>query len=72
MEHADPAVADPDPLIAATALNAGIERIARRDPTQYQWTYKRYSLRPPDSGEHNPYEIKHQSHSIAKTLKHPD
>ncbi|AXI83144.1 lauroyl acyltransferase [Xylella taiwanensis] len=57
VERADPAVADPDPLIAATALNTGIERIARRDPTQYQWTYKRYSLRPPGSNEHNPYKL---------------
>ena len=46
IEPTDPAVADPDPQVAATALNAGIERIARRDPAQYQWTYKRYTLRP--------------------------
>jgi hypothetical protein len=32
IEPTDPAVADPDPQVAATALNAGIERIARRDP----------------------------------------
>ena len=38
-----------------TALNAGMEAIARRDFTQYQWTYKRYTLRPPGSGEENPY-----------------
>ena len=37
------------------ALNAGIEAIARRDFSQYQWTYKRYTLRPPGSGEANPY-----------------
>ncbi|NUS38455.1 MAG: lauroyl acyltransferase [Lysobacter sp.] len=47
--HAD------DPRVAVAALNAGIERIARRDPAQYQWTYKRYTLRPPGSGEVNPY-----------------
>lgn len=52
---ADPAVTDPDPTVAATALNAGIEAIARRDFRQYQWTYKRFSLRPAGSGETNPY-----------------
>ncbi len=55
IEPAEPAIADPDPVVAVTALNAGVERIARRDPAQYQWTYKRYTLRPPGSGEDNPY-----------------
>ncbi|KIQ97258.1 lauroyl acyltransferase [Lysobacter sp. A03] len=55
IEAAPNGVADPDPTIAVTALNAAVERIARRDPSQYQWTYKRYSLRPPGSGEDNPY-----------------
>ena len=32
-----------------------VEAIARRDLQQYQWTYKRYTLRPPGSGESNPY-----------------
>jgi len=58
----DPAVADPDPHVAATALNAGIERIARRDPAQYQWTYKRYTLRPPGSGEEDPYATDEHPH----------
>ena len=53
IEAAEPAVADPDPQVAVAALNAGIERIARRDPAQYQWTYKRFSIRP--DGEANPY-----------------
>ncbi len=48
-------IADPDPQVSVAALNAGVEAIARRDPAQYQWTYKRYSRRPPDSGESNPY-----------------
>jgi KDO2-lipid IV(A) lauroyltransferase len=52
---ADPAVADPDPERAARALNQGVEAIARRDFRQYQWTYKRYTLRPAGSGETNPY-----------------
>ncbi len=57
--HVQPAtddIADPDPKTAAAALNAGVERIARRDPAQYQWTYKRYGARPPGSGEPNPYK----------------
>lgn len=55
LEQAPAAIAAADPLAAAAALNAEVERIARRDPAQYQWTYKRYSRRPPDSGEYNPY-----------------
>lgn len=57
--HVEPAAAlvvDPDPTIAVAALNTAIERIARRDPAQYQWTYKRYGARPPGSGEPNPYK----------------
>ncbi len=56
--HVEPApaqIADPDLAVATAALNAAVERIARRDPAQYQWTYKRYTLRPPGSGEANPY-----------------
>ncbi|MHB8912492.1 MAG: lauroyl acyltransferase [Lysobacter sp.] len=55
--HVEPApgIADADPARGVAALNAAVERIARRDPTQYQWTYKRYSLRPAGSGEDNPY-----------------
>jgi KDO2-lipid IV(A) lauroyltransferase len=44
-----------DPARAVHALNQAVEAIARRDPAQYQWTYKRYTLRPPGSGEANPY-----------------
>ncbi len=55
IEAAPAAVADANPEVSVTALNAAVERIAQRDPTQYQWTYKRYSLRPPGSGEDNPY-----------------
>ncbi|MEN5424916.1 lauroyl acyltransferase [Stenotrophomonas pennii] len=61
LEAADPAVADPDLHVAAAALNAGIERIARRDPAQYQWTYKRYTLRPDDQ-EPNPYATARHPH----------
>lgn len=55
IEGADPAIADADERVALSALNAGIERIARRDPVQYQWNYKRFSQRPPGSGEADPY-----------------
>ena len=57
--HVEPApegIADPDPVVATTALNGMIERIARRDPAQYQWTYKRFTIRPTGSGEPNPYQ----------------
>ena len=55
VEAAPEAIADPDPQRAVAALNAVVEALARRDLAQYQWTYKRYTLRPPGSGEHNPY-----------------
>lgn len=55
IERADPEIADEDPKIGVAALNRDIERIARYDLAQYQWTYKRYTLRPPGSGEVNPY-----------------
>ena len=55
VEAAPGGVADADPQRAVAALSAGVEAIARRDFAQYQWTYKRYTLRPPGSGEENPY-----------------
>ncbi len=57
--HVQPApsgIADADASVAAAVLNAQIESIARRDPAQYQWTYKRFGARPPGSGEPNPYK----------------
>jgi KDO2-lipid IV(A) lauroyltransferase len=55
VEAAPVEIAATDPAVGAAALNTAVERIARRDPAQYQWTYKRYTLRPPGSGEDNPY-----------------
>jgi Kdo2-lipid IVA lauroyltransferase/acyltransferase len=55
IEAAPAAIADPDPEVGVAALNAAVETIARRDPAQYQWSYKRYTLRPPGSGQDNPY-----------------
>lgn len=37
-----------DPLVTdVAALNAHVEQCARALPDQYQWTYKRFSMRPP-------------------------
>lgn len=55
IDPAPEAIHDPDTTASVAALNAGVERMARRAPAQYQWTYKRYTLRPPGSGETNPY-----------------
>jgi len=55
IEEAPTGLASTDPRESVAALNAMVETIARRDMTQYQWTYKRYTLRPPGSGEVNPY-----------------
>ena len=56
VEAAPDAVADADPQVAVAALNAGVEEVARRDFVQYQWTYKRYSMQPPDCSDRvNPY-----------------
>jgi KDO2-lipid IV(A) lauroyltransferase len=37
---------DPDPVKAATALNADLEAIVRSRPDQYWWGYKRFRRRP--------------------------
>lgn len=47
-------IADPDPLIATTALNKSIENVVREVPEQYQWEYKRMRHRPP--GSPHPYK----------------
>lgn len=44
-----------DPAAGVATLNAAVERVARRDPAQYQWTYKRYSVQPEGSPLGNPY-----------------
>ena len=54
-EDAPAAIASADLVVATAAMNQRVEAIARRDLLQYQWTYKRYSRRPPGSGETNPY-----------------
>ena len=59
--HVEPAPADiasADLGIGVHALNDAIERIATRDPAQYQWTYKRYSrqARADPAVDANPYK----------------
>lgn len=53
VEPGNEAIGSDDVAISTAALNADVERVARRDPAQYQWTYKRFSLQP--EGEGNPY-----------------
>jgi KDO2-lipid IV(A) lauroyltransferase len=45
----------PDAVEGVAALNAAVERVARRDPAQYQWTYKRWSIPAPGNPLGNPY-----------------
>ena len=45
----------PDAAEDIVALNAAVERVARRDPAQYMWTYKRWSIPAPGSALGNPY-----------------
>lgn len=46
---------DPDLVTAMTVMNACVQAMAERDFRQYQWTYKRFSIRP-DAAEKNPYK----------------
>ena len=36
-----------DLAVAVAALNRGVEDCVRLAPAQYQWSYKRYAIRPP-------------------------
>ncbi|MET0088454.1 MAG: lysophospholipid acyltransferase family protein [Candidatus Thiodiazotropha sp.] len=49
-------IADEDPLKAATALNQGVELLINMFPSQYQWSYKRFSKQP--DGQPSPYKSK--------------
>lgn len=42
LRMAPPGIGDPDPLVAATALNLGVENLVRECPRQYQWSYRRF------------------------------
>lgn len=52
----EPGIADPDPLVAATALNRAIEACVLHAPAQYQWSYRRFRNQP--DGENSPYRRK--------------
>lgn len=52
-QRAPAALSGSDLAAAAAAMNAAVETLARRDESQYQWTYKRFSRQPP--GKDNPY-----------------
>ncbi len=54
-EEAPAQIASSDPVAGVSALNAAVQQIATRDPAQYQWTYKRYSIPPTDGSRGNPY-----------------
>ncbi len=43
---ADTGIGDPDPLKAVAALNRGVEQCVRSLPEQYQWSYRRFYMRP--------------------------
>ncbi|MCM8854446.1 MAG: lysophospholipid acyltransferase family protein [Candidatus Thiodiazotropha sp.] len=47
------AIADQNPVQAATALNQGVQSLVQSLPTQYQWSYKRFHIQP--EGEQSPY-----------------
>lgn len=46
IRQADADIANPDPLISASALNKTVEQYIREVPAQYQWSYKRFKKRP--------------------------
>ncbi len=48
---ADADIASSDRVAAVAALHRGIEACVRLAPTQYQWTYKRYSAQPGVEGD---------------------
>ncbi|MEW8462237.1 MAG: lysophospholipid acyltransferase family protein [Candidatus Thiodiazotropha endolucinida] len=50
---ADERIREADPVVAASALNQGIESIIRELPSQFQWSYKRFQIQP--DGKQSPY-----------------
>lgn len=49
-------IADEDTYRAAVAMNQGVEMLIRMFPSQYQWSYKRFSKQP--EGKSSPYKKK--------------
>ncbi len=39
-------ISDPDLRTSVSALNQGVEQCVRQCPAQYQWSYKRFGIRP--------------------------
>jgi Kdo2-lipid IVA lauroyltransferase/acyltransferase len=54
-EAEEPALQNPDMKIALQAMNDRVQAIAERDFRQYQWTYKRFSIRQDPLHVKNPY-----------------
>ncbi|MGV6827468.1 MAG: lysophospholipid acyltransferase family protein [bacterium] len=54
--RASDAIADEDPVIAATELNRCVEACVRLCPTHYLWSYKRFDAQP--DGNKSPYRRK--------------
>ncbi|MBB5021499.1 lysophospholipid acyltransferase family protein [Desulfurispira natronophila] len=47
---ADSNIVSEDNVLAATAMNKGVEACVRQVPQQYQWSYKRFRTRPEGKG----------------------
>lgn len=58
LEPAPEALADTDPVVACTALNAAVERQIRQAPEDYLWLYKRFGIRPPGAPEVYPRQAR--------------
>jgi KDO2-lipid IV(A) lauroyltransferase len=52
--EAEDAIRDPDPLVAAIALNRAVEHCITANPAQYQWTYRRFA--PCTKEQEKPYK----------------
>lgn len=52
-DPADEAIASADPATGIQVMHHMLERTIRRDPAQYLWSYKRFSLQP--GGRPSPY-----------------
>jgi len=54
VREAPDGIAVSDARQGVAALNAGVEACVHEAPSQYQWSYKRFTIRPPETGP-NPY-----------------
>ncbi len=44
--RAAPAIAEPDLAVSLRAMNEAVEALVRSNPSQYQWSYRRFRTRP--------------------------